>query len=631
MLAIATLASCSKEDGKDNPNPDSGNLGAAYMSLSIQIPTGNGTRSSTEEPGTVGEKTINELWLVTFNDNKEIIQHTDVASLGRQVLSADFAEKTPATGSDIAYATTALEVNPDVAYLLVIANPGTQLKSVLQTAKGTSIVTNWATFNEVLKVPFRESDESVQTSILVNELRKPGATFTNFAMINSGDNAAGALNIDEGLAAVDKTKVFLIDLSTTKEQAIQKAKDNPAASVRIERLASKIEVLVKATSGNTNGNGTFYLYDDATYGHPGEGYWTLDVLNRVYRPYATKTLSAYANHTSGFYANAFYTQDPNYLIDQIPALTAPKSGLAYNNLLPVTFAPNVSWLKTAATAGTAGAGNVDYSLENTMTALNQRYQSATRIVVRGYYWPKNTGDEFTKGTIVEGADWFRYGNVNFGSLADVQAQYDIWVTAKAGNTQNYQDNKTTADAFIAACDLFYTRVKEQLATNPTATALPGSVAGFSDLDATAGHLDEVENGGELVKHADGCIRWYKGGLNYWWYEIRHDKSAQGTMEQNKYGVVRNNWYQLTMTTVNGAGTPWYPAVVPPEEYPDPNNPKDPYDPTDPDNPVPPTPDPEDPDNPEPKPEEPIDNEYGYMSFEIEVAPWVHWVHEMPLQ
>lgn len=69
------------------------------------------------------------------------------------------------------------------------------------------------------------------------------------------------------------------------------------------------------------------------------------------------------------------------------------------------------------------------------------------------------------------------------------------------------------------------------------------------------------------------------------------------MDFGKYGVVRNNWYQLTLGSVNGAGTPWYP---------DPNNPG-----------------PGDPD-----PEDPIDQSAGYLGITVKTAPWVIWENEI---
>lgn len=62
------------------------------------------------------------------------------------------------------------------------------------------------------------------------------------------------------------------------------------------------------------------------------------------------------------------------------------------------------------------------------------------------------------------------------------------------------------------------------------------------------------------------------------------------MEYGKYGVVRNNYYTLTLTKVNGNGTPWYPG----------DGPEDPEE------------------------EEDIDKLGAYLHFEIKVAPWVYW-------
>ena len=58
------------------------------------------------------------------------------------------------------------------------------------------------------------------------------------------------------------------------------------------------------------------------------------------------------------------------------------------------------------------------------------------------------------------------------------------------------------------------------------------------------------------------------------------------MAYGKYGVVRNNYYTLNLTKVNGAGTPWYPDVEEPEEE--------------------------------------IDKKGAYLHFEIEVAPSISW-------
>lgn len=64
------------------------------------------------------------------------------------------------------------------------------------------------------------------------------------------------------------------------------------------------------------------------------------------------------------------------------------------------------------------------------------------------------------------------------------------------------------------------------------------------------------------------------------------------MALGKYGVVRNNWYTLTINSVKQPGTPWIPDTT---------------DPTDPE-----------------KPGENDDDAEAYLSVSITVNPWTTW-------
>lgn len=634
MLAMAALTSCSKSDPADGPEGNPLGNGTAYVAISVHYPTATGTRAVewTEQPGSDEEKAIKSLWIVPFNSTDGIEQHGSSTTIGT------LAATDPVENNGL-YPSEVVKVSPDIAKLLVIANPGPKLAGLLQSSVSGNI-TNWTTFNQAVQVAFDEDYNTVtntlaKTETLVNEFRvvtgkadnTPG-TVSYFTMINSGSVDETDKVTNTPLASLDMTKVFVVG-SGQGQYSEEKAKEeaakasNRAATVKIERMSSKMTV-----NANSSGDAAVVNAAIGTFvSHP-DGFWTLDVLNSAFIPYAQKHINDNYNAAGGFYKYSFYTQDPNYLLNQKDF--AGRTGLKYNRLMPVSLEPNVNWL---------GSTHSDYSMENTMDSKAQQFQNATRIVVRGYFWPAATNDELTKGdmaaTTLAKEDWFRYANVNYASLTDLQTAYTgfaadlatILAKAEADRTEAEKANIPLLQAFVNACDRFYTQVKAQDVTSGRNEV---SAADFAGLDKT--QLANIQNGGDLVKHPDGCIRWYKGGLNYWWYEIRHDKSATGLNEQDKYGVVRNNWYSLTMTTINGAGTPWYPSVVPPGEYPgNGQDPDDPYDPTDPDKPWFPTPDPEDPYNPEPDPEDPIDKETGYISFDVQVGPWVHWEYEMPLQ
>ena len=97
---------------------------------------------------------------------------------------------------------------------------------------------------------------------------------------------------------------------------------------------------------------------------------------------------------------------------------------------------------------------------------------------------------------------------------------------------------------------------------------------------------------ELIANATvGTINYYKGGRTYYWsrpikhfgdyytpiykdgqpadyYESANDYDAPNHL--GRYGVVRNNWYELNITSVSGPGYPEIPEI--------PTDPEDPDDP-----------------------------------------------------
>lgn len=272
--------------------------------------------------------------------------------------------------------------------------------------------------------------------------------------------------------------------------------------------------------------------------------WTLDALNTTFYPWAKKVnTQTNVSGTPSFYTNNFYTIDPNY---------THNTGIEYNKV--VNYVPVVTWLADGAT---------EYCIENTMKAPEQLFERATRVTIKSTYYPKSAWT----------GDWFSYGNKQYETLALLQTAYDV--------PENVN--------LRAACDKFYAKIK----------AYYNNVISAADFKAlTTTHLSGVSNGGEVVKE-DGCINWYQNGLTYYWYEIRHDDGINNAMAFGKYGVVRNNWYELTVNSVKKPGTPWYPDIV---------------------NPGPGDPDPKD----------PIDEMEGYLGVTVKVSPWVKWSHNIDL-
>ena len=556
LLAIAALASCSTDEADSIvQNPD---LDVAYMSLRITLPTQKpGTRAvagSSEEKGPVGEEgTVNSLYIITFDSQKRLVHHAKknpVTILGSGDLSLQ------ASGNQ--GTTDAIMVSASTEYLLVIVNPGTAMKARLgNLAAGAS----YDDINVAINLTLASGSKP---ETLVGEIADPAVAGAGFTMINAGSYDKSGDKWNEGCLLYVKDNVISVDGAAIKDETAAKEeaeKTANRASLQIERLAAKVEVAVKS-------GGPEVLPAGATFEFTG---WTLDYYNSTFYPFAEKSTTK-ATHATVFYENNFYTTDPNFKSPD------HRVGITKNAL--VNREPIVTWKL----ASTTPAPTAEYCIENTMADADQKFGAATRVVIKAKYAPK----DYTLGN-----DWFSFAGVNYKQLSDLQTAYSnakSAIDAKAAELKLAGESESEAAAnaklfypeealFMTACENFLDAVEAALST---------TIADFASL-AQDTHLDNISDGGEIVK-IEKSIKWYPKSVNYYYYEIRHDNTDDEYMYFGKYGVVRNNWYNLTLNKVNGSGTPWYPNEGP-----------------------------EDPD-----PEDPIDEKPGFLAFDIEVAPWVYW-------
>ena len=535
MVALLALVmgSCAKTTTPDQP--DNGNGQRAYLSIKANFQSG--TRGS-DEIQVAGESTLSSLYIVTFNETNQIV--------GIPGPGASFYIKIEGSST-----TPPVQlVSSATKKIMVVANPGTGVLAALNALSSTS---TFDSFNAAV----------TNTTVLDIYDATNGFTMISTPPDVDASNvplAVGA-TITNALIAVPATSIKVVS-ETLDEEAAKAAAAAARVPVDLERLASKV-VLKSATPGTI-------LPAGAAFSFLG---WTVDAVNTTYFPWSVKTLMG-AAHTAGSYARNFYTQDPNYVDNNLGGTSQLyHSGIAYatiNNGTGGDYAPILPWTSSPTYPNgyygwmTAAATSNAYLVENTMIAAAQRYGNATRVVIKGTYTPVG----FTAGE-----DWFNWAGVNYPDFAALKAAYAAIPSS------------TVDSPLRDACDDFYARVKAYLGTGTTA-------ANFAAL--TTADLDLVPNGGEVVKDGKNpVIRWYQNGLNYYYYEIKHNNDENGTMAQNKYGVVRNNWYDLTLDRVSGPGTPWYPDLTNPGEG-------------------------------DPDPWDPIDEESGWIGIIVEPQPWILW-------
>lgn len=519
MLVVTALAGCSKDDGDTPFEQPKNNDDVAYLSLKIE--TQDRTRSSAEEPSEANESLLKTLYVFTFDDGGNIVGIPGTASYYTLITSGVLK---PA----------AFKISAAATKLLVVANPGTKFKS--RVVSSMSSTTTLATINEAIK--------DVNVTELVDQTE-------GFTMINSGDEGSTpqvGYVIEKGwIDITGKIKKSSDYPTETDPEAAAKAAaeaDGARVKIMIERLAGKIE-LTAGTSITTQPTGATFTF----------GNWTIDAVNSTFYPFAEKTLLEVMHTSGGSYVKNFYTKDPNFL---------GVVGLNYVTIDQSTYEPKLltpySW---------STSGSKIYSIENTMDAAEQKIGNATRVVIKGSYYPEG---------ITAGSDWFSFNGKQYKTLEILQAACA---------------ESESASALREACNSMFSKISAY------ATSKSITLVGTNFSTLTQADLDKITNGGEVIKNGmNAVINWYQKGLNYYFYEIRHDNSlAAGEMAFGKYGVVRNNWYSLTLTSVGGPGTPWYPDI---------------------ENPGPGDPDPED----------PIDKSAGYLGIEITVAPWIIWNNEI---
>ncbi len=343
-----------------------------------------------------------------------------------------------------------------------------------------------------------------------------------------------------------RQKVKLIDISNSLKDNENEAEAN-RVPVSLERLAAKLDLQEKKDGATTKQEGASFTF----------GRWTLDAVNSTYFPCAEKYILG-STHTQGIYKKNFYTYDPNF---------NGASGLVFatidtdNDYSPL-LAESYDWQEKATTA---------YCIENTMDADDQLFGNATRLVIKATYFPSGFN---TQG------DWFNYAGKNYDGLKKLQEAYN-----EAGDDSNLKK----------ACDKMFNKINTYASEHPGIT-----ISGVNFASLTEEDLSKIPNGGQVIKDGkDDVIRWYQEGLCYYYYMIRHDNTLDDEMVFGKYGVVRNNWYSLTLNSVGGPGSPWYPEA---------NNPG--------------------PGDPDPK--DPIDEAAGYLGITVSVAPWIVWENEIDI-
>lgn len=562
LAVIAAMsASCSSNEdlGTAGSGTGTNEAGVGYATFTINLPTANGTRAGnpTYEQGTLDEYDVNDVTLLIFKKGKATKEgdytFVEKANLGNMAPwkaegSNGITASATITAQLTGVALTSEGSKSDYYALAILNNKNSEDKDkiTLPTSSPTPPVTygSWNAASNADETRFKDNTK--------------GFYMANAPVFVAGGEPTTLVNID---------KVY-----ATK----QKAETNAATTIHVERGLAKVTVASFPTDKSPSG--TKYTADkvDITA-------WKLDVTNKSTFPIhktaglttnfttiwsasteAAPSTGRFVDGTNTAFKRVHWGIDPNYSDNKYydgDATTSPaKTAL---DCCKEAF----NMITNNQVDGAAGEANPQYCLENTFDLNNMKQGQTTRVVFKATYTP----DGFHKGDT-----FYKIGNsTDLWKKADLEAQ----IKAKAQEVLSETDaDKVTVKLDATENDIAGTAgtkiLKEENVLHDGVKVLP------TEINAINEKLGLKAAGTDPIVDPIVGIATYKSGESYYIARIKHfgaltpwtegqetygtNNDANNTMYLGRYGVLRNNWYELTVGSVSGPGTPDVPTIKPKE-------------------------------------------------------------------
>ena len=527
MAVMATaLVGCSSNDnlapdGKDNV----GKTGEAYASFTINLPTTTGTRA--DEPVKDGTPSFAEGAAKEYEVKNGTILIFDKD--GKFVTSAQLGTMNPWTPVKTDGVTTAaittvqlsgVKVGGDYQALVLLNNDvdATTSKVTLPTT-GTPYATWSADASKVNAEKYASTDGIFMA------------------------NAPKYIDTE----SQPTTLVKVANVCASREEAQAKA----ATTVYVERGLAKVTMQDFTTGGYKVAEGT-YKNDKVEIKN-----WQLDVINKSTFPiHQLGNLSSvftaiwstpyFYDGTNKSFKRVYWGVDPNYSDATLQNLAACKK----------TF----TMIGKDDIVGKTGNEHPQYCLENTFDLSNMMQGQTTRVVFKAVYTPSALVDATDK-------TFYKIGNNTAIWTKDKLTQqiHTVAVTAMGITDATEQakyvvkldatDNNISGEAgqhLIKAENITYTGDAADSKVKETVVNTINEKLGLSADAGIATYLDGVTYYIARIKHFNELTPWTAGKP----YGTDNDKYL------GRYGVLRNNWYDLSVTSISGLGYPDVPEVKP---------------------------------------------------------------------
>lgn len=548
------LGSCSSSDdlnGGGN-NTGSNQSGSGYISLSLNLPTRSGSVSRAENDkfndGLADEYAVKNGTLILFEGTDEA-NATFAGAYELKNLSMNLV------GTTTDNITTTTKITQKINNGLSSGNNNFYAIVVLNN-DGTLAVDGTNASLKVNGVDFPSTKKISDLQKL--ELTKDASAFktTGFLMMNAPlSNVAGGATEPTGATVSVASKIDKDHIYAT--EALAKA--NSSATIYVERALAKVDVTATSTTGN--------LTDNTSVPYTIKG-WILDNTNK--KTYYLRNTSNSSEWLSLKTTSTGPTKPYRFVGD-----TPMESGVSLYrtywakdpnyNTTPSSLSTDFSTIGKTAPTALKNLGEHDYCLENTFDVPNQNQNVTTRVIVAAQLGSGST---------------FYVVNDNEKDLLDANGMKKAVKSAFLNNTDVQAWIKTglKAGENIDENDLDVTVASTAGNNVPTV-----SVNAIGNAKYTSGAApivtEDITNIMKTIKVAT-----YENGISYYPVRIKHfgddltpwkssedplptvNTGAYPTDNQaanylGRYGVLRNNWYNIDVTGIKKLGSPVVPEVT----------------------------------------------------------------------
>lgn len=533
-VIAAMTASCSSNNELVNGGNGSGEneTGVGYATLSINLPTTNGTRAAGDhefKPGDANEYDVKDVTLLIFKEAGS--SENDYTF----VETADLGTMAPWVKDD---ANNGITTAATITAKLITVNRNGKYYAL-------AILNNKDKTNN-LKVKMPTTDQTY------SKWNATTSADTKFADNTNGFYMANAPQFTTGTP----TTLVKIDKVYATKQA---AETNKPTTIHVERGLAKVTVAALPTKQSPTG--TKYKSDNVDITA-----WNLDVTNKSTFPIHTLTglntnfttiwsastdpapsTGRFVDGSNKAFKRVYWGVDPNYSTDYTTVDDCKKEF----NVLEANA--NI----------TGNANTAQYCLENTFDIDHMKQGQTTRVVFKATYTPNGfkPGDTFYK--IGNNTDLWKKADLEAQIKAKAQEVLKETNAAKVTVTLNAAKNniEETAGTKILTVE----NVQHNSANvSPTEINAINEKLGLKAATATdpivgiATYASGVSYYIARIKHfGDVLTSWNEGNDTYGKNNEENNKKYLG-----RYGVLRNNWYELTVNSVSGPGTPDVPTIKP---------------------------------------------------------------------